>query len=325
MDNNNRLYQAGHNAKHQQSANLLRRINSFTNIYCKLCIFEVNQFRELIPYSIFQENITRTGSQWRVMLFQTSLPLGRYAAWSELAVSELQLSAATSLWLYHQAASLPSWIEFNCLRSAAVGKAARLSINWLDAACRSVIPLRQVALAQLYKYHHQSGNVASGKLVWKQHNARCMREWYKHFTLSFISRYALYLSSKPVQGTYTHFFKNYLLFFKNTSQELVQNDSLCKLCERMIPKNQILHSGIHVKSWLHTSSSNFDYCFEKNVTRIGSKWRVIQAVWKNDINISGCHSHQDKPCICQYLLDQFRKLPKLFSRKTSPEFVQNDR
>ena len=96
-------------------------------------------------------------------------PLCRFAAWSSLAVSVLQLSAATPLWLYHRAASLPSWIEFNCLRSAAVSKAARLSINWLDAACRLVIPLRQVALAQLYKYHHQSGNAASGKLVWKQH------------------------------------------------------------------------------------------------------------------------------------------------------------
>ena len=44
-------------------------------------------------------------------------------------------------------------------------KAARLSIYWLDAACRLVIPLRQVTLAQLNKYHHQSGNAASGKLV----------------------------------------------------------------------------------------------------------------------------------------------------------------
>ena len=59
------------------------------------------------------------------------LPHCRFAAWSSLAVSELQLSAATPLWLYHRAASLPNWIEFNCLRSAAVGKAARLSINWL--------------------------------------------------------------------------------------------------------------------------------------------------------------------------------------------------
>ena len=69
-------------------------------------------------------------------------PFCRYAAWPSLAVSELQLSAAwplsaaTPLWLYHRAASLPSWIEFKCLRSAAVGKAARLSIYWHDAACR---------------------------------------------------------------------------------------------------------------------------------------------------------------------------------------------
>ena len=76
-------------------------------------------------------------------------PLCRYAAWSSLAVSELQLSAATPLWLFTQRQSLLSWIEFNCLRSAAVGKAARLSIYWLDAACRWVIPLRQVALTQL--------------------------------------------------------------------------------------------------------------------------------------------------------------------------------
>ena len=111
------------------------------------------------------------------MLFNAGFRLAcRFAAWSSLAVSELQLSAATPLWLYHRAASLQSWIEFNCLRSAAVGKAARLSINWLDAACRLVIPLRQVTLAQLYKYHHQSGNAASGKLVWKQHKEYVFRD-----------------------------------------------------------------------------------------------------------------------------------------------------
>ena len=78
-------------------------------------------------------------------------PLCRYAAWSSLAVSELQLSAATPtpLWLFTERQSLQSWIEFNCLRSAAVGRAARLSIYWLDAACCLVIPLRQVTLAQL--------------------------------------------------------------------------------------------------------------------------------------------------------------------------------
>ena len=83
---------------------------------------------------------------------------------SSLAVSELQLSAATPLWLFTEWQSLLSWIEFNCLRSTAVGKAARLSIYWLDAACRLVIPLRQVTLAQLNLYHHQSG-----KLVWNQY------------------------------------------------------------------------------------------------------------------------------------------------------------
>ena len=103
--------------------------------------------------------------------FQTNLPLAALPLrrLASLAVSELQLSAATPLWLFTERQSLPSWIEFNCLRSAAVGKATRLSIYWLDAACRLVIPLRQVALAQLNKYHHQSGNAASGKLVWNQH------------------------------------------------------------------------------------------------------------------------------------------------------------
>ena len=57
---------------------------------------------------------------------------------------------------YHQAVSLLSWIEVNCLRTAAVGKAVRLSTYWQDTACHLVIALRQVALAQLYKYHHQS-------------------------------------------------------------------------------------------------------------------------------------------------------------------------
>ena len=41
-------------------------------------------------------------------------------------------------------------------------------IIWLDAAYRLVFPLWQVALVQLYN-HHQSGNSASGKLVWKLH------------------------------------------------------------------------------------------------------------------------------------------------------------
>ena len=59
-----------------------------------------------------------------------------YLAWSLLPVSELQLSAATPLWLYYWTASLSSWTEVKCLQSAALGKADRLSIGWQDAAYR---------------------------------------------------------------------------------------------------------------------------------------------------------------------------------------------
>ena len=52
-------------------------------------------------------------------------------------------------------------MEANRLRSTAVGKAARISIDRIDAAYRLVFPIRQVALAQLYKYHHQNDNAAS--------------------------------------------------------------------------------------------------------------------------------------------------------------------
>ena len=48
--------------------------------------------------------------------------LCHFAVWSSLVVCKLQYSAATPLWLYHRAALLPSWIEFNCLRSAGVSK-----------------------------------------------------------------------------------------------------------------------------------------------------------------------------------------------------------
>ena len=47
------------------------------------------------------------------------------------------------------------------MRSAAMGKAARLLIYRQDAAYRLVIPERQVEFAQLYKYHHQGGKGAS--------------------------------------------------------------------------------------------------------------------------------------------------------------------
>ena len=107
-------------------------------------------------------------------------PHWRFIAWSLLAVSELQLSAAMPLRPFHRAASLWSWIEVNCLRPAAVGKAARISIDRLDAAYRLAFSLRQVGLAQLNKNHHQSSNVAtlaSGKIVWKQHEFAIFHPW----------------------------------------------------------------------------------------------------------------------------------------------------
>ena len=103
--------------------------------------------------------------------FHISLPLDALPLLSANAACSFIVRA---LWhcrfgLIAEQCWLPSWIEFNSLWSATVGRAARLSIYWQDAACRLVIPERQVALAQLYNYHHQRGKVASGKLVWKQH------------------------------------------------------------------------------------------------------------------------------------------------------------
>ena len=138
---------------------------------------------------------------WNVLCwFQTNLPLAALPLrrLASLAVSELQLSAATPLWLFTERQSLQSWIEFNCLRSAAVSKAARLSIYWLDAACRLVIPLRQVALAQLYKNHHQSGNAASGKLVWNQHY--CVKFVLRGAWLSTFSRDAMRIICLSLAG-----------------------------------------------------------------------------------------------------------------------------
>ena len=110
------------------------------------------------------------------------------------------------LWLYHGAASLRSWIEFNCLRSAAVGKVARLSIYWLDAACRLVIPLRQVALAQLYNNHHQSGN-----LVWKQQN----RYWVTELTVLLVPSFKKYcIVFKKPTCSYMYLYKMFQTSYK---------------------------------------------------------------------------------------------------------------
>ena len=86
-----------------------------------------------------------------------------FIAWSLLAVSELQLSAGTPLWLFHRATSLLSWIEVNCLRSTALGKVVRLSIGWLDTTHLLFFPLRLRSCKKI------TINAASGKLVWKQH------------------------------------------------------------------------------------------------------------------------------------------------------------
>ena len=59
-----------------------------------------------------------------------------------LAVSWLRVTQRCNYGLidHHRAAPLPSWIKFNCLQFATVGKVAMLLICWQDAACRSVIP-----------------------------------------------------------------------------------------------------------------------------------------------------------------------------------------
>ena len=129
----------------------LSQMYSIDHSHIVLIIWSANSGKWPNP---FRSPIINTIWEWSIVSlcwFQTNLPLAALPQrrLASLAVSELQLSAATPLWLFTERQSLPSWIEFNCLRSAAVGKAARLSIYWLDAACRLVIPLRQVALAQL--------------------------------------------------------------------------------------------------------------------------------------------------------------------------------
>ena len=94
-----------------------------------------------------------------------------FSLWMQLTVS---WHSGTALWAYRKAVSLPGYIEFKCLRSAAVGKTVKLLIYWQDAACQLVIPEWQVTLAQLHKYHHQCGTLASSKLVWKQH--KCFKK-----------------------------------------------------------------------------------------------------------------------------------------------------
>ena len=70
--------------------------------------------------------------------FQTSLLLAALPLRHMITVSELQLS----VWSFHQAAPLSSWMEANCLQSSTLGKATRLALNWHDAAYHLVFPQR---------------------------------------------------------------------------------------------------------------------------------------------------------------------------------------
>ena len=78
--------------------------------------------------------------------FRLRLAARHFVAWSPLAISWFITLCGHAALVYHQIALLLSWIEVNCMRSAAVGKAARFSIYWQDAACCSVIPLQQVVM-----------------------------------------------------------------------------------------------------------------------------------------------------------------------------------
>ena len=93
------------------------------------------------------------------MLFQISLPLNALPR-GVIIASRFMVTASSghAALAYHQAASLLTWLEFNCLQLAAMSKAAELSIYWLDAAYRLGIPLQQgTFITQLYEYYHQSG------------------------------------------------------------------------------------------------------------------------------------------------------------------------
>ena len=122
------------------------------------------------------------------------------------------------LWFYHRTAS-----RVNCLRSAAVGKAAGLLIYWQDAAYRLVFPLQlQVALAQFYKNHHQSSNTASGKLVWKQH--KYLAQGHKHVGTSRARTHGLVILSPAIELIYWDVAALRYVFFTQQGQALWQID-----------------------------------------------------------------------------------------------------
>ena len=106
-----------------------------TQIIDKLCMTNI-QFNTTTSFSPCQPICNLCGNTSSVSITHNNSEAGfrlacrsphcHFITWSLLAVSELQLSAATPLWPFHRVASLQSWIEVNCLWSTAVGKAARI-------------------------------------------------------------------------------------------------------------------------------------------------------------------------------------------------------
>ena len=110
--------------------------------------------------------------------FHTSLPLKAMALFS-VNVNCLFIVGTLRHCSYGliTEASLPIWIEFNYLQSAAVGKAARdANISWrwisnlLVRCCLPFVhPWVTSGICAAVQISPSSGKVVSGKLVWKQH------------------------------------------------------------------------------------------------------------------------------------------------------------
>ena len=131
----------------------------------------------------------------------------RFAAMSRdhhLLFHGLQLSAAMPLWLITERHR--SWIE---LKSTVCDlprwpTLARLAIYWQDTVRRLVIPLRQVALVQLYKYHHQSSKCSEQQAVWKQHK---LCRFIPVLLLQATSQYLVHVYFKNLSWNYLHWCK----------------------------------------------------------------------------------------------------------------------
>ena len=91
-----------------------------------------NSYQSNCPISCFIWNPCTSCGRFTLSWFQTSLqlaapPFHRLITACRFWVAALSGHAALA---FDRAASLQSWIEVNCLRSAAVGKAARILIDW---------------------------------------------------------------------------------------------------------------------------------------------------------------------------------------------------